>query len=364
MNRTTRNALTATAVGGLMLTTAASALGVATGSGASFPNRAYQQWCQDSGLCSYTSKGSSGGIRDLIAGTVDYAASDAPLTASQRASLRSSRGGATPVYIPTLIGAITVPTNIDGVSGRLRLRGQTVAQIYSGRITRWNDIRIRRDNRNKTLPNAPITLCVRADGSGTSFAFSTALAKFDRTFASTVGASQTPRWPSNVPVVRGPRNPGVAECVNSNENSIGYVDIADSRAAGLLGKSAAIGHFTTVKRKVRGRTRNVRKLEFLTPSTRSTSKAGNVRIRRGQGLDVDLTASPAPGAYQLSTTTWIVAYSDYAAAGKAGAKSDVQRMMRYYLSARAQSQLAKLQFAPLPANLRTEALRQINTRIR
>ena len=364
MNRTTRNALTATAVGGLMLTTAASALGVATGSGASFPNRAYQQWCQDSGLCSYTSKGSSGGIRDLIAGTVDFAGSDAPLSDSQRASLSGSRNGVQPVYIPTLIGAVTVPANIEGVNRRIRLRGSVVAQIFSGQINSWNARAITRDNPRVRFPAAPITRCVRADGSGTSFAFSTAMSKFDRNFARTVGPSQTPNWPTNVPVVRGPQNPGVAACVNANRNSIGYVDIADARAAGLLPKAVAVGHFTTVRKRVRGKNRKVRVLQFVTPSTRATSKAGNIRIRPGQPLNVDLTASAANGAYSIATTTWIVAYSNYASAGKAGARTDVQRMLRYFLSDRAQSGLAKLQFAPLPENLRREALKQLSSRIR
>lgn len=356
--------LAAATVGGFMLTTAASALGVATGSGASFPNRAYQQWCQDSSLCSYTSKGSSGGIRDLIAGTVDFAGSDAPLSSSQRSSLASSRNGSTPVYIPTLIGAITVPVNLDGASRRIRLRGPVIAQIFSGQINSWKDRRITRDNPKISFPNAEITRCVRADGSGTSFAFSTALSKYNSGFARTVGASQTPNWPSNVPVVRGPKNPGVAQCVNANSNSIGYVDIADARAAGLLPKAAAIGKYAKVTRKVRGKRRKVRVLQWVTPSTSSTSKAGNVRIKRGQSLDVDLTAAAAPGAYPFSTTTWIVLYSNYANAGKASAKTEVQRMLRYFLSDRAQKGLAKLQFAPLPANLRAEALRQVNTKVR
>ncbi len=350
-----RGVLVATAIGGLSLTYAASALGVATGSGASFPNRAYQQWCQDSGLCSYTSKGSSGGIRDFIAGTTDFGASDAPLTSSQLAQLRANRNGANVVYIPTLIGAITVPTNIDGVNGRLRLRGKTIAQIFSDQIVNWNDPRIRRDNRGKRLPNETITKCVRADGSGTSFAFSKALSKFDRNFARTVGASQTPKWPT-ANLQKGPKNPGVAACVNANSNSIGYVDIADSRAAGLLGKSAAVGKNTRIKGK--------RKLQFTTPSTRSTSKAGNVRIRRGQSLNVDLTGAASPGAYPLSTTTWILAYNNYARAGKGGSRADVIKMLNYFLGNRAQRALAKQQFAPLPENLRAEARRQVRTKIR
>lgn len=364
MTRSTRNALAAATVGGLMLATAATAMGAATGSGASFPNRAYQQWCQESTLCSYTSKGSTGGIRDFIAGTVDFGASDAPLTDTQLSQLKAARGGSDVVYIPTLLGAVTVPTNVDGVSGRLRLKGSTVAQIFSGQINNWADAKIKADNPKVTLPNATITRCVRADGSGTSFAFSQAMSKFDKGFATTVGPSQTPRWPSNVPVVRGPQNPGVAQCVNSNKNSIGYVDIADARAAGLLPKAAAIGHFTTKTVKVRGRSVKRRVLEFTTPSTAATSKAANISYDPNGNLTIDFTASAAPGAYGIATTTWILVYSDFGAAGKSGSKAEVQRAVQYMLSDRAQKQLAGLQFAPLPEDLLKAARKQLVTRVR
>lgn len=363
LTRSTRTVLAAATVGGFMFATAATAMGAATGSGASFPNRAYQQWCQESTLCSYTSKGSSGGIRDLIAGTVDFAGSDAPLTDTQKADLASRRGGVTPVYIPTLLGAVTVPTNISGVNGRIRLKGATIAQIFSGQINNWSDAKIKADNPRVTLPNAPITRCVRADGSGTSFAFSQAMSKFDRGFASTVGPSQTPRWPSNVPVVRGPQNPGVAQCVNANSNSIGYVDIADARAAGLLPKAAAVGHFTTKTVRIKGRSVKRRVLEFTTPSTVATSKAGNIKFDTTGSLDIDFTASAAPGAYPITTATWIVMYSNYGSAGKSSAKGEVQRAVQYFLSDRAQAQLASLQFAPLPDELLKAARRQLLTKV-
>ena len=124
MKKTLRNSLVATVAGGAALALPALAFGAATGSGASFPATAYSKWCQDSGLCSYTSKGSTGGINDLINGVVDFAASDAPLTPQQTSDLASKRGGVTPLYFPTLIGTITVDTNIDGVSQGHQLRRQ------------------------------------------------------------------------------------------------------------------------------------------------------------------------------------------------------------------------------------------------
>ena len=134
MKKTLRNSLVATVAGGAALALPALAFGAATGSGASFPATAYSKWCQDSGLCSYTSKGSTGGINDLINGVVDFAASDAPLTAQQTADLAAKRGGVTPLYFPTLIGTITVDTNIDGVSKGINFDGKTLADIFRGAI--------------------------------------------------------------------------------------------------------------------------------------------------------------------------------------------------------------------------------------
>ena len=155
MNRTLRNSVATAVIGGAALALPALALGSATGSGASFPATAYSKWCQDSGLCSYTSKGSTGGINDLINGVVDFAASDAPLTDQQKADLASKRGGATPLYFPTLIGTITVDTNIDGVSKGINFDGKTLADIFRGAITNWSDARIRKPNPGVTLPERP-----------------------------------------------------------------------------------------------------------------------------------------------------------------------------------------------------------------
>ena len=217
MKKTLRNSLVATVAGGAALALPALAFGAATGSGASFPATAYSKWCQDSGLCSYTSKGSTGGINDLINGVVDFAASDAPLTAQQTADLAAKRGGVTPLYFPTLIGTITVDTNIDGVSKGINFDGKTLADIFRGAISNWSDARIRKPNPGVTFPNAPITLCVRSDGSGTSFNFTSYLSKVNTSFRGAVGASQQPNWPtSGITVVKGARNPGVAACVKSN----------------------------------------------------------------------------------------------------------------------------------------------------
>lgn len=356
MNRTLRNSLAPAVVAGAALALPALALGAATGSGASFPATAYSKWCQDSGLCSYTSKGSTGGINDFINGVVDFAASDAPLTDQQLADLAAKRGGAKPLYFPTLIGTITVPTNIDGISKGINFDGPTLADIFRGAITNWSDARIRKPNPGVRFPNAPITLCVRADGSGTSFNYTSYLSKVNRSFRTSVGASQQPNWPtSGITVVKGARNPGVAQCIVSNKNSVGYVDISDARNAGLTSRFSKIGKSETVKKGGK----RVRVTRYILPSFGSGAKAGNLKTIKPD-LTVSLTASPAAGAYPITTTTWILAYPNYAAAGKSSsARDDVKKVLNYVYSSRAQGDLRSLGFSALPAPLLAAGKAQI-----
>jgi len=355
VNKTLRNSVATAVLGAAALGLPALAVGASTGSGASFPATAYTSWCQDSGLCSYTSKGSTGGINDLINGVVDFAASDAPLTPDQTAALASKRGGATPLYFPTLIGAITVPTHIDGVSKGINIQGKVLADVFRGAITNWSDSRIRKDNPGVKLPNAPITLCVRSDGSGTSYGFTNYLSKVNPSFNSSIGASQTPPWPtSGITVVKGARNPGVAACIKANANSVGYVDISDARDAGLTSFFSKIGKSEVVKV---GKKR-VRKTVFILPSRGSAVKAGSLKTIKPD-LTVSLTANPAPGAYPITITTWLVTYNNYGAAGKSGSLPGVKQVLNYAYSKAAQGSLANLRFAPLSPALLAAGKAQI-----
>lgn len=362
MNRTLRNTLAAAVAGGAVIALPAVALGAVTGSGASFPATAYSQWCQESGLCSYTSKGSTGGINDLINGVVDFAASDAPLSPQQLGDLASKRGGAKPLYFPTLLGAVTVPTHIDGVSKGINLDGATVADIFRGAITNWSDARIRTPNPGVRFPNASITVCVRSDGSGTSYNFTNYLSKVSPSFRAAIGASQQPNWSGSV--IKSPRNPGVAQCIKSNSNSIGYVDISDARDAGLTNNFSKIGKSELVVKKVKRKGRTVtirtRGRVYILPSPGSTAKAANLPKFKGD-LTVDLTASPAKGAYPIAITTWVLAYSNYGGAGKSSSSRDgVKQMLGYFYSPKAQGELTSLRFAPLPATLVKAAKAQIS----
>jgi len=353
VDRTKRTVAATIAVGAFSAAFAASAFGAVTGSGATFPAVAYQSWCRDSGLCSYTGKGSTGGITDLSNGVVDFAGSDALLTPAQIGAVTSKGGGV--LYFPSLLGAVTVPTNVSGVAGRLKLDGKTIASIFDGDITHWNDPAIVKTNPGVSLPNASITVCVRADGSGTSFNFSRYLTKVSPTFKAKVNFAQTPPWTAPT-IIRQPGNPGVANCVKTNSNSIGYVDLADALNAGLASKVSAIGRIATVKVKKK----LVRKTIYLLPSSATISAAGKIAPAKIKpDLTIDFSASPLPGAYPITTTTWILTYANYGQAGKGGSVGDVKSFLNYVYSAGAQDKLPSMGYAPLPAPVVAAAKKQL-----
>jgi phosphate transport system substrate-binding protein len=340
VNRTLRIAAVA-AVGAGSLVGAASALGASTGSGATFPAIAYQTWCGESKVCSYNGKGSSGGIRDLTNKTVDWAGTDAVLTESQVAAI-----GGTVKYFPTLLGAISVPVNIPGVVGnKMKLDGKTLGDIWSATITTWNAPQIKKLNPKIKLPASPITLCVRSDGSGTSYGFSNYLSKVSPSYRSKIGfGSQTPAWQGTI--VKGPGNPGVANCVKNTPNSVGYVDLADSIRAGLQSNVTAIGKSEIVKK---GK-KVARVTVFVLPSPTSIAKAGDLKTIKPD-LAVDLSNSAAPGAYPITITTWVIAVP-----GRPK-NAEVKNVLGYFYGSKAQGQLVGLGFAPLPGKLKAAALK-------
>jgi phosphate transport system substrate-binding protein len=198
-------------------------------------------------------------------------------------------------------------------------------------------------------------VCVRADGSGTSFNFSRFLTKVSASFKAKVNFAQTPPWTAPT-VIRQPGNSGVANCVKSNSNSIGYVDLADAINAGLAAKVSAIGRQQVVKV---GK-RSVRKTVYLLPSAKTVSAAGNIAPGKIKpDLTIDFSASPVPNAYPITTTTWILTYANYGQAGKGGSESGVKSFLNYVYSAPAQSKLPSLGFAPLPAAVIGKARAQL-----
>jgi phosphate transport system substrate-binding protein len=191
--------------------------------GATFPYPIYSKWfseysAQHSGVqINYQSIGSGGGIQQVTAGTVDFAASDVPMTDAQLAKSKAKL-----VHIPTVLGAVVPIYNLPGVNTELRFAPDVLADIYLGKISNWNDARIAKDNPGVKLPNLGINIVHRSEGSGTTFIFTDYLSKVSPDWKNTVGANSAVSWPKGIGA-KG--NEAVAGMVRQLPGTIGYVEL-------------------------------------------------------------------------------------------------------------------------------------------
>ncbi len=252
------------------------------GAGASFPNPLYQKWSFNykasvGGQVNYQSIGSSGGVKQIIAKTVDFGASDKPLKPEEL-----DKNGL--IQFPTVIGGVVPVVNIKGVeAGKLVLDGKTLAHIFLGKITNWNDEAIKALNPALTLPDAPITTVHRSDGSGTTFNFTHYLNEVSPDWAS-VGVSKSVSWPTDKTGtgVGGKGNDGVASMVAQAPNSIGYVEYA-------YAKTNNMSHTALINKA--GKT--------VQPSAESFKSAGNVDWTKAKGFYKVITNSETPEAWPI-----------------------------------------------------------------
>lgn len=215
-------------IAGLSMATSAFAVDI-TGAGATFPYPIYAKWAESYNVktgvkLNYQSIGSGGGIKQITNKTVDFGASDKPLTpeALEKAGL---------VQFPTVVGGVVPVVNIPGVaSGELRLSGEVLANIFLKKITKWNDPAIKSLNPSLALPDSAITVVHRSDGSGTTFVFANYLSKVSKEWGTKVGADTSVAWPTGV---GGKGNEGVAAYAQRIKGSIGYVEYAYAKENNL-----------------------------------------------------------------------------------------------------------------------------------
>ena len=305
------------AIGLLAAPTAVFAGTTLNGAGATFPAPIYQRWFQDYARTSgnrvnYQSVGSGAGVRQFVAGTVDFAASDEPIKASEAKQVK--RGV---VQIPMVGGTISVAYNKPGCS--LKLTQKQVVDIFQGEIKDW-----------KQLPNCgngPIRVVHRSDGSGTTFAFTNSLNAFDASWKS-VGKSVS--WPVGV---GGKGNEGVAGTIRNTPGSIGYVNTGFVKVNKL--QSAAI----------RNKAGN-----FVLPSAKSGAAALN-SIKLDTNLAGEDPNPAGAGAYPISTLTWVLAYKS----GNGAKTGDIQSALKYALSGKAQMLADDLGYVPLSGSVLNKA---------
>ncbi len=276
----------AVVVSAFALTVGASAQSL-NGAGATFPNPIYSKWFyefsqQKGGLkINYQPIGSGGGIRQVSDGTVDFGATDGPMTDEQMKSAKVKT-----MHIPTVLGAVVPVYNLKGVSKELNFSGDVIAAIYMGEIKNWNDPRIAKDNPGVNLPNDQIVPVYRSDGSGTTYIFTDYLSKVSGEFQTKVGKNTSVRWPTGI----GQKgNEGVAGMVRQTPNSLGYVELIYA----LQNKM----QFGTVKN-ASGK--------FVKASTEGvTEAAANVKSMPAD-YRVSITNAPGPNTYPISSFTWLL----------------------------------------------------------
>lgn len=328
---TLRNTLTFSAV------TVAISFGVAgegiaqslNGAGASFPAPLYQRYFAEykkaTGVTvNYNSVGSGAGIRQFIGETVDFGASDVPPSSSEKGQMK--RGV---LLVPTAGGAVAVVYNLSGVSN-VQISRDALGKIFSGQITNWNQV-------SSGLPNKPIRVVVRADGSGTTEIFTSHLSAISSIFRSKIGASKEPNW--GFQVLKGPKNDGVAALVKQTDGAIGYVQDTYARQnEGANLKTAKIQNKA-------GR--------YVDPSLAEANKA-----LASAKFNTDFTAEVSdPGdGYPIVGMTWLLLYNDYKDDTKAAA---VKKLVNWILTSGQQIN-DDLEFTKLPASVAQKAKDAVN----
>jgi phosphate transport system substrate-binding protein len=308
--------------------------GTINGAGSTFAAPIYQQWgnaLKDRGITvNYQPVGSGAGIAQLAAGTADFGASDPALAPEDRATFK--KGDA--VQIPMAFGAITVSYNLKGVDKGLKLDGATVADIFLGKISKWNDPAIAKLNPGVKLPGDAITVVHRSDESGTTKGFTGFLAAYSPEWDSKVGSDKTVKWPTGTGA-KG--NDGVAAAVKQQAGAIGYVE----EAYALQNK------FTTAAVKNKAG-------QFVEPTLDTTTSAGE-GVKVPADLGINIIDSPNPKSYPISSQTFVIVYKDLCKGGLSKSKAGAVKGFVDYGLSDGQDVLGQLQYAKLPSALLTQA---------
>jgi len=279
---------------GTLLLIAGSAFAGTTinGAGATFPYPVYGQWAwlynKDTGVkLNYQSIGSGGGIRQIKAKTVDFGASDAPLKAEEL-----NEAGL--LQFPMIMGGVVPVVNIPGIAaGQLKLSGPTLADIFLGKITKWNDAAIANENPGVALPESAITVVYRADGSGTTWIFTNYLSKVSATWKDSVGNAKSVKWPSGV---GGKGNEGVAAYVQRIKGSIGYVEYAYA-----------------LQNKLAHSLLQNRDGNYVAPTSATfQAAAANADWEKAEGFYLVLTDQPGVESWPITGASFILVYKEQA----------------------------------------------------
>ena len=292
------------------------------GAGATFPFPLYSKWFSQYNKLhpdiqiNYQSIGSGGGIKQITERTVDFGASDAPLSDEQ---LQKASGVQ---HIPTVMGAVVIVWNVPGVQ-QLRIAPETLAAIYLGKVTKWNDAALKNDNPTAKLPDTAITVAHRSDGSGTTNIFTDYLSKVSPDWKSGPGKGTSVNWPAGL---GGKGNEGVTGLVKQTEGAVGYVELAYANQNKL----------PTAELKSHDG-------EWVKASLESVSAAA-AKAAIPEDYRVSITDQPGDGAYPTAAFTYLLVYRDQQDAAKGSALLN----FIWWAVHDGQKEAAALDYAPLP----------------
>lgn len=299
------------------------------GAGSTFGYPIYSRWADDFHKMhpnieiNYQSVGSGAGIRQLLAGTVDFGASDAPMTDAQLAQAKSAI-----LHFPTVLGAVVPTYNIPGVTGELKFTPQALAGIFLGKITRWNDPAITRANAGLKLPSANIVVIHRSDGSGTSFIWTDYLSRVSAEWKAKVGAGTSVNWPVGL---GGKGSEGVTGLIQQTPNSIGYVELTYAIQNHIL--------FGAVQNSSGA---------FVKASLQSvTAAAGSAADSMPKDFRVSITNPSGKDAYPIASFTWLLVPRQISDT----AKRDAIKSFLHWMLTEGQNDAEPLAYAKLPADV-------------
>ncbi len=297
------------------------------GAGATFPmplyTKMFDTYNQKTGIkVNYQGVGSGAGITQLVNKTIDFGATDAFMTDEEL-----SKAGAPILHIPICLGAVVITYNLPN-NPKLRLSPEVIADIFLGKITNWNDRRLKTLNPEVPLPDLKITVVRRSDGSGTTFIFTDYLSKVSNEWKNGPGVGKSVNWPAGLGA-KG--NPGVAGYIKQLPGAIGYVELVYA----LQNKMPV----AIVKNKSGN---------FIEPSIKSTSNAASIQLP--DDTRASITNTPAKDGYPISGFTWIIIYKEQNYSGKSKEKAQALLDLLWWMTHEGQSLAEPLQYAPLPAD--------------
>ena len=308
------------------------------GAGATFPYPIYSKWFNQYHQqhpdieINYQSIGSGGGIRQVTAGTVDFGASDGPMSDEQLAAAKFKI-----IHLPTVLGSVVPAYNIPGFKGELKFTPDIIAGIYLGKISSWNDPAIAKANPGTSLPNQNIIVVHRSDGSGTTYIFTDYLSKVSNEWRDSVGKGTSVKWPTGLGA-KG--NEGVAGMVRQMDGAFGYVELIYALQNNIT--------FGSVKNSGGN---------FVKASLESTTAAAASVKQMPADFRVSITNAPGKDAYPISSFTWLLVPADW----KDKTKEKVIVDFLNWMLEQGQTMTADLNYAPLPDAVKQKEREAIKT---